>query len=222
MSKNINQVFMANPITTNQGTDLMYFGRSPYNATNDTAMLWSNFAAQFTLATLGTHDAILTTNATGVITPIAVTDGQLAIGSSTGAPLAATLTAGTGITITNGHNSITIATAGSSGWVDQTTTPVTMTANTGYTSDDGVTPVVFTLPLTSAIGDFVEINGKGSGGYTISQAAGQQIHYGNQTTTLGATGTLSSSNQFDCVRLRCLTANTIWTVVSSVGNLTTA
>lgn len=49
MSKNINQVFIANPITTNQTTDLMYFGRSPYGATNDTAMTYSNFSAQFTL-----------------------------------------------------------------------------------------------------------------------------------------------------------------------------
>jgi len=47
MSKNIDQVYVANPITTNQATDLMYFGRSPYNATDDTAMLYSSFIAQF-------------------------------------------------------------------------------------------------------------------------------------------------------------------------------
>lgn len=47
MSKNINQVYIANPILTNVGTDLMYFGRSPYGLTDDCAMLYSNFAAQF-------------------------------------------------------------------------------------------------------------------------------------------------------------------------------
>lgn len=220
MSQNINQVYMTNPITSNASTDLMYFGQSPYGATNDAAMTYANFSAQFVLSTVATHNSVLTTNATGVITPIAVTDGQLAIGSSAGAPLAGTLTAGTGIAITNGHNSITVASNGASVWVDQTSASVTMAVNTGYTSDDGASLVTFTLPATSSIGDSVEINGKGSGGWIIAQAAGQQIHVGNLQTTLGATGTLASSNQYDCIKLRCLTANTIWTVVTGVGNFT--
>jgi len=99
-------------------------------------------------------------------------------------------------------------------WVDQTTTPVTMVTNTGYTSDDGATQVVFTLPTTSAIGDWIEINGKGSGLWTIHQAVGQQIQISPTATTLGTGGSLSSVNQYDCVRLRCVTANTIWVVVS--------
>ena len=51
MSKNINQVYTANPITSNLGTDLMYFGRSPYAPGNDTAMTYANFAAQFVPST---------------------------------------------------------------------------------------------------------------------------------------------------------------------------
>src|ERR1700689_1937979 len=47
MSKNIFQVFTANPITSNAATDLMYFGQSPYGVGNDAAMLYSNFSAQF-------------------------------------------------------------------------------------------------------------------------------------------------------------------------------
>ncbi len=47
MSKNIDQVFIANPITSNASTDLMYFGQSPYGAGNDAAMTYANFAAQF-------------------------------------------------------------------------------------------------------------------------------------------------------------------------------
>ncbi len=89
-----------------------------------------------------------------------------------------------------------------------------MATNTGYTSDDGASLVTFTLPTTSAIGDWIEINGKGSGLWTIAQATGQQIHINGSATTSGATGSLSSVGQFDNVRLRCLTANTIWTVVS--------
>lgn len=161
-----------------------------------------------------TNSAALTSSSSGIPQWTALTDGQLVIGSSTGAPTAATLTASTGISITNGHNSITIASSGANPWVDETGSSVTMTANTGYTSDDGASLVTFTLPATSAIGDWVEINGKGSGGWTIAQASGQQIHVNGSATTLGATGTLSSTNQYDCVRLRCITANTIWVVAS--------
>lgn len=220
MSKNINQVFIANPITVNVSTDLMYFGQSPYGVNNDAAMTFSNFQAQFSTATYSTHNAVLTTNATGVVTPIALVDGQVIVGSTIGAPLAATLTNGSGISITNGHNSITIATNGSQPWVDQTTSSVTMSANTGYTADAGASLITFTLPATSAIGDWVEINGKGSGLFRVAQAAGQQIHFGNQTTTSGAGGSITSTLQYDVIKLRCLTANTIWTIVYCVGNPT--
>jgi len=159
-----------------------------------------------------------TNNATN--TPVLTSNGQLMIGSAGNDPVAATLTAGAGISIANGAGSITISNSGSSGWVDQTTGTVTMTTNTGYTSDDGASLVTFTLPTTAAIGDFIEINGKGSGLYTIAQASGQQIHFGNIASTSGASGTVSSTLQYDCIRLRCITANTTWVVVSSVGNFT--
>jgi len=159
-----------------------------------------------------------TNNATN--TPQLVSNGQLIIGSAGVNPVAATLTAGTGISITNGAGSITIAAVGSAGWVDQTTPSVTMTVDTGYTSDAGASLVTFTLPSTAAIGDFVEINGKGTGLYSIAQGAGQLIHFGNLTSTTGAGGSVSSTLPFDCIKLRCITANTTWVVVSSVGNFT--
>ena len=107
-------------------------------------------------------------------------------------------------------------------WIDETTTPITMTTNTGYTSDAGASLLVFTLPATATIGDFVEINGKNAGLWQIAQAAGQQIRFGNLATTLGVTGFLASTLQYDCIRLRCITANTTWVVVSSIGNITVA
>ena len=39
MSANINQIFQANPITSNTSTDLMYFGQSPYGGTDNAAMI---------------------------------------------------------------------------------------------------------------------------------------------------------------------------------------
>ena len=60
------------------------------------------------------NNGVLTTGATGipVITALS-SNGQLIIGSGSGAPAAATLTAGAGVSITNGANSITIAANGS-------------------------------------------------------------------------------------------------------------
>jgi hypothetical protein len=58
--------------------------------------------------------AVLTTGTTGI--PVLTTlpaDGELLIGSTAGVPAAATLTQGTGVTITNASNSITIAVNGS-------------------------------------------------------------------------------------------------------------
>ena len=171
------------------------------------------------LASPTAHGVIVGEGASAV-TPIVLGAGQVLIGTTASDPTAATLTAGTGIAITSATGAITINSTGVGTWVDETSTPVTMATNTGYTSDDGATPVVFTLPVTSAIGDYVEINGKGAGFWTIAQATSQQINFGNKATTSGAGGSLASTLQFDNVRLRCLTASTIWTVVSSQGNLT--
>jgi hypothetical protein len=162
-----------------------------------------------------TDSAVLVSGATG--TPAwsgTMTNGQVIIGFTSGTPTAATISAGTGIAVTNGTGTISIATTGAEHWVDETSATVTMVTNTGYTSDDGATLVTLTLPTTSAIGDFVEVNGKGSGLWKIAQASGQQIQISTNATTSGATGSLASVNQYDNVRLRCLTANTIWTVVS--------
>lgn len=56
-----------------------------------------------------TQHSVLVGNGTSAVTPYALTDGQVLIGQTGGAPAAATLTAGTGVSITNGHNSIEVA-----------------------------------------------------------------------------------------------------------------
>lgn len=106
-------------------------------------------------------------------------------------------------------------------WVNTVTNTQQMAVNTGYISNDGATLVTFTLPSTAAIGDSVQVLGKGTGLWTIAQNSGQTIHFGSLNTTTGATGTLSSTLQYDCVRLRCITANTDWIVTGETqGNLT--
>jgi hypothetical protein len=47
MSRTLQQIFTANPITTNASTDLMYFAQSPYSTNHDAGMTYANFSAQF-------------------------------------------------------------------------------------------------------------------------------------------------------------------------------
>jgi hypothetical protein len=56
-----------------------------------------------------TNNGAVTTNASGQLVSTALNNGQLLIGSTGAAPVASTLTAGAGVTITNGAGSISIA-----------------------------------------------------------------------------------------------------------------
>lgn len=168
-----------------------------------------------------TNRASLSTNSTGIPTWLALTDGQLVIGSSAGSPAAGTLSAGTGITIANTSNTITISGTGTgSSWTEVTGTSQAMVADNGYVANNaGV--VTLTLPVTASFGTVIRVLGKGAGGWTIAQNAGQQIHVGSSATTVGATGTVSSTNQYDGIGLLCITANTVWSVLGAPqGNLT--
>lgn len=180
----------------------------------------NNVIGQLTTANQG----VLTTGTTGipVITSIA-TNGQLIIGSTAGAPAAASLTAGAGISITPGSNSITIAATGAGfTWTDVTGATQTITASNGYLADRGG-GVAFTLPASGTIGDVFRIVGV-QGSWTLAQAAGQQIKFGSLATTVGVTGSLASTNAGDCVE--CVATNTsastVWRVMSSIGNITVA
>jgi len=168
-----------------------------------------------------TDGGILLGSGTGAITATAQpASGELLIGSVGVDPVLATLTAGTGITITEGAGSITIdSTAGGVTWNEETGTSATMVVNNGYiTNNAGL--VTMTLPATAALGDLIQVNGKGAGGWLIAQNAGQTVHFLAQSTTAGAGGSLASTVQYDCVTYRCITANTTWVVETVVGNLT--
>lgn len=163
---------------------------------------------------------ISNTSTTGALSALTLTSGQLVIGGTT-TPAAATLSAGSGISITNGNNSITIATTGSGqAWVDVTGASQTLAANTGYLSDRAGA-VAFTLPASSTYGDVIEIVGV-QGSWSVTQAANQQIKFGSSASTLGAGGSIASTNAGDCIRMVATNtgASSVWRVVSSVGNIT--
>lgn len=180
-------------------------------------------AGTATLTQLGpTNNSVLTTSATGVpsLTPLAL-NGQLIIGSSSGAPAAATLTQGSGVTITNNPNSITISVSSEGfSWNDVTSATQTLAAENGYITDraGGVT---YTLPATGALGDAIKIVGK-LGLTTIAQNANQQILIGSSSSTVGVGGSVAGINVGDCIELVCITAgaNTVWRAANLVGNWT--
>jgi hypothetical protein len=169
------------------------------------------------------NQAALTTSATGVPTYAQMDgDGELLIGSTAGAPVAATLTAGSGISITNGSNSITIAASGSGlATVNVTGTSQQMAVETQYIADNA-SLVTLTLPATAALGDTIRILGFGTGGWLVAQNAGQRIHIGTGTSTTGVTGSIASTHDNDNLTLICVTANTTFTALAPQGNITFA
>lgn len=160
----------------------------------------------------------------GVDNPTAqvTADGQLLIGSTASPNIKVnTLTAGAGVTITNGSGSITIAATGTGNVVWQTiTASQTLAVNHGYICISPGGALSLALPATSALGDIIEVTLDGATSWTITQAAGQQIRFGSTQTTAGAGGSLASTAAGDTIRMVCQTANLKWNILSSVGNLT--
>lgn len=101
--------------------------------------------------------ASLSTDATGVPTWLAMTDGQIIIGSTAGAPAAASLSAGSGISITPGSNAITIAATSGSG------SPLT-TKGDIYT----FSTVNDRLPVAVGDGKILQVNSSASTGLSYS------------------------------------------------------
>lgn len=135
----------------------------------------------------------------GTANTTALTDGQLWIGNTGNPPSIAALTAGSGVTITNGAGTITIAAPASDLGATVLTNPTTsvnlqgngnityMTTNTS----GGIT--TFTLPTSPTVGEFYRIIGGGSQGWKVAQNASQQIFIGAISTTAGTGGSLNST-----------------------------
>lgn len=109
---------------------------------------------------------------------------------------------------------------GTLNWAVVTNATQAATINSGYITNTPVgTLAVVTLPPTAAVGSILELVGVGAGGWRLAQAAGQQVFFGNVGNTAGTTGQLNSTHNRDSIRLVCITADTMWQVVSSVGNI---
>ena len=140
-----------------------------------------------------TNHSLLAGNATGTISSLGVaTNGQLPIGSTGADPVLATITAGSGISVTNGAGTITIAATGGTGTVTSITagtgitltpSPITTTGSValtvpvivanGGTGDTSFTAYSVICGGTSSTGALQSVSGVGTAGqFLISNGAG--------------------------------------------------
>jgi hypothetical protein len=166
----------------------------------------------------------------GVNTPIVastLTDGQLLIGKSGGFdPVAASLSAGAGISITPGAGTISIAATGAPGGVTWTAVTVNagLTVNTGTIANKAGL-LTMTLPATAAIGDILEFTNINTAvGLRVAQNANQAITLAGTTSTVGVGGYVETTQLGDSLKMICTVAgaSTRWQALSIIGNFTVA
>jgi len=168
-----------------------------------------------TMAQLATaNSATLITSAAGVPSfTSSFTDGQILIGSTGASPAPGTITAGIGISVTNGAGSITIASVTGVTWSSIAGTSQAAVVNHGYyVSNASLTTI--TLPDTAPAGSVIRVAGTGVGGWDIVPGVGQTIHVGS----VPGTASVASSNQYDSIELLCTVTDTTWVTLSSQGN----
>ncbi len=149
-------------------------------------------------------------------------DGMVLIGNTaTNKPVWASITSSDGsISFTAGAGTLDMRTSGGADW-HEVTTDTAMEATNGYSVKSALgVPAVMTLPVTAAFGTIIEITGNSTDLYTIAQNANQQIQWDGLTTTLGAGGSLTSTQPYQSIKLLCVEADLIWNVLSSTGNFT--
>ena len=166
-----------------------------------------------------TDGGVLLGSGTGAVTALGqATNGQLVVGSTGADPVLAALTAGSGISVTNGAGSITLdVTGGGFTWSEETGASAAMVSDTGVFANRG-TLVTLTLPAVT-LGDTFRVINKGAGFVRIAQNASDQITFGTSATTAGITGYLEATAVGDAIEIIALAANELY-VASSVGNWT--
>ncbi len=170
-------------------------------------------AGTSTLTQLGpVNRAVLTSGATGIPAMTALaSDGQLIIGSTAGAPAAATLTAGVGVSIVNGSNSITISASGSVAWTD-ISGAVAAVSGGNYMATATATS---TLPASPSNGDTIRYIVLTNNPLTIQANTGQIIQYGTSLSTTA--GNIVSSQGGDTMTLVYSSFITTWVALSGNG-----
>ncbi len=225
----------SNSFVTNSGTAtpsagvLNVVGGTNITTSGSGSTVTINLAATIPVSLGGTGDTSLTAH--GVLvgegtSAVAVTavgsNGQVLIGATAADPAFATLTSTGGtITFTAGANTLNLeADSGGLVWTVITGASQALVKTNGYFANNAGT-ISFSLPGIAAVGDTFTVAGMNNAtGWTITQAAGQTMHFGTYNTTTGVGGSLSSTAIYDTIRFVCNIANTDFVVVQSIGNIT--
>lgn len=161
-----------------------------------------------------TNHSLLVGNSTGSLSSLGVAiNGQIPIGSTGADPVLTTLTAGSGINITNGAGSITIATTGGGVGIS------TLNGDTGSATGSTVTLAGGNNITTSATGSTVTLN--------VSGTTNHSLLLGNSTGSLTSLGAATNgqlpigSTGVDPV-LATLTAGSGISVTNGAGSITIA
>ena len=200
-------------LQANTGADPTYSTATYPSTTTINQILYSSSAN--VVAGLATaNNGVLTTGTTGipVITALA-SNGQLIIGSGAGAPAAATLTAGAGISITNAANSITIAATSAGFTWSETSGAFNAAKENGYFI---TTTATATLPASPAEGDTIKFSVDSTNLLTITANAGQTIRFSSAVTAVA--GTAVSTIRGDSAELTYKSTGTVWIAQNFVGN----
>lgn len=172
------------------------------------------------------HGILIAQGASAMTYPV-LTNGQLLIGSTGVDPVAASLTAGAGVTITPGAGAITIAATVANNWYIRTNPadpPHPLIAGQGYITVTATFWVYYKLPTSATVGDVYEVAGGDNADWHwgVRQNAGQSIRVGNRTTTVGTDGYFTSISKGDCFRMVCVDGTSgaeRFIVVSSANNV---
>ncbi len=105
-------------------------------------------------------------------------------------------------------------------WVVVTAAAANLVPGSSYIANNTGSNVAFTLPTIAAVGTVLQIVGGTSTSWNIVQNAGQSITVGDVTSTIGATGSISSFRANDSISIVCSVANSTWVSFASMGNLT--
>ena len=236
-------LFVASSTNGNQPCDLgTGITFNPSTNTLTTTTFSGALSGNATTATTATT----ATNATNVATTQVSTNASffpLFVASSTNGNQACDL--GTGITFNPSTNTLSTTTfsgalsgnattattattanalASAAIWVttvNQASGSATLAVNTQYITNNGASLVTYTLPATAAQGSIFRVIGHSAGGWKINVASGQTLHLGSSATTT-STGSIASTNQWDCVEVVCTVANTTFACMPPQGSLTVA
>lgn len=172
-----------------------------------------------------TDHGILVGGVSNAITSKVLTNGQLLIGNTGNDPTAATPTSGVGASIsgTAGGLTISVKAFACNGSVVTAATQTLPSVNGSYFYiASNASPVEFSLPGTInqfLMGYIITSRAAGAGWKIVQTNAAHQIFYGDKATTLGVTGSLSSTNVYDVVQIISV-GNFTYQVIASIGNIT--